>query len=54
MVAGVIEEIGLHMIKRYFGFFTIAVIVLIVAFVLIKRRVRRSIEALEEDGPFHD
>ena len=54
MVAGVIEEIGLHMIKRYFGFFTAAVIVLIVAFVLIRRVIKRRIESFGEDGPFHD
>lgn len=54
MVAGLIEDIGLHMIKRYFGFFTIAVIVLIVIFVSIKRIVKRRLKRLEEEGPFHD
>lgn len=54
MVAGIIEDIGLHMIKRYFGFFTITVILLIVGFVLLKRLMKRRLETFGEDGPFHD
>ncbi len=54
MVAGVIEEIGLQVMKRYFGFFTIAVIILIVIFVLIKRILKRRLESLGEEGPYHD
>ncbi|MBX9805146.1 MAG: DedA family protein [Alphaproteobacteria bacterium] len=54
MLAGVIEEIGLQVIKRYFGFFTIAVIIIIVAIVILKRWMKRRLETLGDEGPFHD
>lgn len=54
MVAGAIEEIGLQVIKRYFGFFTIGVIILIAVFILVKRTLKRRLDNLGEEGPFHD
>lgn len=54
LVAGIIEEIGLQMIKRYFGFFTLTIILLIVAIILIKKWMRHRLEELGEEGPFHD
>jgi membrane protein DedA with SNARE-associated domain len=54
MLSGVLEEIGLHVIKRYFGYFTISIIALVVGFVMIKRHMKRRLEKLGENGPFHD
>ena len=54
LVAGIIEEIGLQMMKRYFGFFTLTVILLIVAIILIKKWMRHRLEELGDEGPFHD
>jgi membrane protein DedA with SNARE-associated domain len=54
MLSGVIEEIGLRVFKRYFGFFTIGVIILIVVFIIIKRWLKKRYEKLGEEGPFHD
>lgn len=54
MLSGVIEEVGLHLIKRYFGFFTVGVIVFIAAFILVKRWLKARVNKLGDDGPFHD
>lgn len=54
MLSGVIEDIGLHVVKRYFGYFTISVIIFIIGFVLLKRWMKRRLETLGEEGPFHD
>ena len=54
MLSGVIEDIGLHVIKRYFGYFTISAVILILGFILLKRWMRRRLETLGKEGPFHD
>lgn len=54
MLAGVLEEIGLQVIKRYFGYFTMGIIIFIIGFVFVKRQLNRRLEKLGEDGPFHD
>jgi membrane protein DedA with SNARE-associated domain len=54
MLSGVIEDIGLHVIKRYFGFFTVGVIFVIVAFVFLKGWLKKRYERMGEEGPFHD
>lgn len=54
MLSGVIEEIGLHVIKQYFGYFTIAVAIFILGFVVFKRWMQRRLKTLGNEGPFHD
>lgn len=54
MLSGVIEDIGLHVIKRYFGYFTIGIVMLLICFVILKRWMKRRLEELGEEGPFHD
>ncbi len=54
MLSGVIEDIGLHLIKRYFGFFTFGIVLLIVGFVIVRRFMKRRLEELGQEGPFHD
>lgn len=44
MLGGVIEEIGLQVIKRYFGYFTIAVVIFFGVIILLKRRLKRHIK----------
>src|SRR5262249_22931724 len=48
-----IVDIGLHVVKRYFGYLTIGVIVFIIGFVLLKRWMKRRVEMLGKEGPFH-
>lgn len=54
MLSGMIEDIGLQVIKRYFGVFTFALVVLIIAFVFVKRWMKRRLENMDQEGPFHD
>jgi membrane protein DedA with SNARE-associated domain len=54
MLSGVIEDIGLHVIKRYFGYFTIGIIILVVGFIALKRWMKSRLETLGDEGPFHD
>jgi membrane protein DedA with SNARE-associated domain len=54
MLAGVLEEIGLQVIKRYFGYFTIVIVIVVAAFIFFKRWMKRRLAALGEEGPFHD
>jgi membrane protein DedA with SNARE-associated domain len=54
MVSGIIEDIGLQVMKRYFGYFTISIIVIIVAVILFKRWMNRRLQTLGKEGPFHD
>ncbi|MDF3033984.1 MAG: hypothetical protein K0R76_938 [Alphaproteobacteria bacterium] len=54
MLSGVIEDIGLQTIKQYFGYFTMGAVILVLAFILLKRWMNRRLKALEEEGPFHD
>lgn len=54
MLAGVLEEIGLEVIKRYFGYFSILVVVVVIGLIILKRWLKRRLEALGEEGPFHD
>jgi membrane protein DedA with SNARE-associated domain len=54
MLAGVLEEIGLQVIKRYFGYFTIVIVIVVAAFIFFKRWTKRRLAALGEEGPFHD
>jgi membrane protein DedA with SNARE-associated domain len=54
MLSGVIEDIGLQVIKRYFAYFTMAIIVLIIGFIILKRWMNHRLEALGDEGPFHD
>ena len=54
MLAGLLEEIGLRMMKRYFGFFTVGVIIFVLLFILIKRWLKKKYVELGEEGPFHD
>jgi membrane protein DedA with SNARE-associated domain len=49
-----IEEIGFHLFKRYFVFFTIGLIALILVIVLVKRWVKSRLNQLGNEGPFHD
>lgn len=54
LLSGVIEDIGLHIVKRYFGYFTLIVVILILGFILFRRWMKRRLEALGDEGPFHD
>lgn len=54
MLSGVIEEIGLHVIKRYFGYFTVAVVFFVIAFIILKRWLKKRYEKMGQEGPFHD
>lgn len=54
MLSGVIEDIGLHVIKRYLGLFTAGIVICIIVFVMIKRWLKKRYEQMGEEGPFHD
>lgn len=54
MLSGVIEDIGLQVIKRYFGYFTVGIIILILGFIALKRWMKSRLEKLGDEGPFHD
>jgi len=54
MLSGVIEDIGLHVIKQYFGYFTASIIILALGFILFRRWMKRRLETMGEEGPFHD
>lgn len=54
MLSGFIEEVGFHLFKRYFGLFTIGVILLIILIVALKRWTKTKLEKLGGEGPFHD
>jgi len=54
MLGGLIEEIGLHLFKRYFGFFMLGIILIGVAFILVKRYLHAKLKTLDKEGPFHD
>lgn len=53
-LAGILEEIGLRMIKRYFGIFTLVIIAIFLLFILAKRLLKKKYEEMGEEGPFHD
>jgi len=52
MLSGVIEDIGLHVIKRYFGFFTVGIIV-VVTLAVLRRWMKKRFAKMGEEGPFH-
>ena len=52
MLSGMIEEIGFHVFKRYFGLFTLGLVALAIVVVLLKRWMKSRLKKLGEDGPF--
>jgi membrane protein DedA with SNARE-associated domain len=51
-LSGMIEDIGFHVIKRYFGFFSIGFVVIIIAVAIFKRWMKSRLRKLGDDGPF--
>jgi membrane protein DedA with SNARE-associated domain len=54
MLSGVIEDIGLQVIKKYFVYFTMLLVFLFLVFIALRRWMKTRLEKMGDDGPFHD